>query len=55
MARITINAVVDVAAYAAVPRIGCRGGMAPRALKDRIIAGICVAGRAHALGVTVGN
>ena len=55
MARIAINAAVDVAAYTAVPRIGCRGGMAPRALKDRIIAGIRVAGRTHALRVAVAN
>ena len=55
MARITINAVVHVAAYAAVPRISCGRGVAPRALKHRIIAGICVAGRAHTLRVTVAN
>lgn len=55
MARIAINAVVDVTAHAGVPRAGCRGGMAPSALKNGIIAGIRVAGGAHTLGVAVSN
>jgi len=55
MARIAINAVVDVSAYTAMSRVGRCGRVARRALKDRIVAGIGVTGRTHALGITVGN
>jgi len=53
MARIAIDAVVDVAAYAAVSRVRGRGRMATRALKNRIVAGICVAGAANPVRIAV--
>lgn len=55
MALIAINAVIHVAAYAAVARVGRSGGMASGALKDRIVAGIRVACCTDTLGVAVTN
>jgi hypothetical protein len=55
MARIAINAVVYVAAYTTVSRVGRGSGMALGALENRIVAGIGVARRADALGIAMGN
>jgi len=55
MALVAINAVKHVAAYATVPRVRRRGGMASGALKNRIVTGIGVAGRTDTLGVAVAN
>jgi len=55
MALVAIDAVIHVGAYAAVPRVRRRGGMASSALKNRIVAGIGVARGANTLGVAVGN
>ena len=50
---VTIGAVVHVPAHALVPRISVRFGVAIGALEHAVIAGICVAGRAHAVGVAM--
>ena len=53
MARVAVHAVVDVAVDAAVPRVGCRRGVARGAGKDGVIRGIGVAGSAHAICVAM--
>ena len=55
MARIAINAVKHVAAYAAVSLVGRGGGMAYGALKNRIVAGIGMTGCTDTLGVAMVN
>lgn len=51
MALIAVDAVVDVAGDATVPRVRLRLGMAVRALEHRIVARIRVACGAHTVGV----
>ena len=53
MARVAVHAVIDVAVDAAVPRVGCRCGVARGAGKDGVIRGIGVAGSAHAICVAM--
>lgn len=53
MARIAINAVIHVAAHAAVLRVGGGSRMASRALKDGIVARIRVAGAADSVRIAV--
>src|SRR5260370_13676500 len=53
MARIAIDAVIYVAAYATVSRVRRGRGMASRGLKDRIVAGIRVARAANSVRIAV--
>ena len=53
MTRVAVHAVIDVAVDAAVPRVGCRCGVARGAGKDGVIRGVGVAGGAHAICVAV--
>jgi len=53
MARIAINAVIHVTSHATVPRVGRGSRMASRALKDRIVAGIRMAGAADSVRLAV--
>jgi len=53
MALITIRAVVNVPADSAVVGIRLRFAMTIRALENRIVVGVDVAGRAHAVRIAV--
>ena len=53
MALITIHAVVDIAAYTAMVAIGVRFRMTVGALEYAVVAGIGMAGGAHAICISV--
>lgn len=53
MALVAVHAVVHVALHALVVRIGLGFGVAVRTSKHRIVVGVRVAGRAHAVGVAM--
>jgi len=54
MALIAIDAVVDIAVHLRMTEVvGVVASVTPRALKDRIVAGVDVAARAHAPGTAM--
>ena len=53
VALIAIHAVPDIAAHAAVLRIGCRLGVANGALENRVVGGIRVARGANPVGASM--
>jgi len=53
MARVAVNAVVDVAVDAAMPWVGCRCGVTSCACEDRVVRRVGVTGCTHAVRTAV--